>query len=116
MSTTPSTPSTGAAPYSRQSSHLFGLLTSADAAKEIRVSQLAPELIRRHREVSRQSEAIIARGELPDYRLAHAARADLCRRLGRTADARTSYQRALALTRQEPERRFLERRLAGLKH
>jgi RNA polymerase sigma-70 factor (ECF subfamily) len=59
-------------------------------------------------------DAILARGELADYRLAHAARADLCRRLGETADARASYARALALTRQEPERRFLERRLAEL--
>ena len=59
-------------------------------------------------------DAILARGELSDYRLAHAARADLCRRLGRAAEARASYQRALALTQQEPERRFLERRLAEL--
>jgi RNA polymerase sigma-70 factor (ECF subfamily) len=59
-------------------------------------------------------DAILERGDLRDYRLAHAARADFCRRLGKTADARTSYQRALALTRQEPERRFLERRLAEL--
>src|SRR5574341_2009440 len=60
-------------------------------------------------------DAILARGELADYRLAHAARADLCRRLGKTAEARISYERALALTRQEPERRFLERRLSELK-
>jgi RNA polymerase sigma-70 factor (ECF subfamily) len=60
-------------------------------------------------------DALLARGELADYRLAHAARADLCRRLEKTADARSSYERALALTRQEPERRFLERRLAELK-
>jgi len=59
-------------------------------------------------------DAILARGDLQDYRLAHAARADLCRRLGETAQARASYQRALVLTRQEPERRFLERRLAEL--
>ena len=59
-------------------------------------------------------DAILARGDLDDYRLAHAARADLCRRLGRTAEARASYQRALALTLQEPERRFLERRLREL--
>jgi len=59
-------------------------------------------------------EAILARGELSDYRLAHAARADLCRRLNRTGEARVSYQRALELARQEPERRFLERRLAEL--
>jgi RNA polymerase sigma-70 factor (ECF subfamily) len=59
-------------------------------------------------------DAILARGDLSEYRLAHAARADLCRRLGRTAEARVSYQRALDLARQEPERRFLERRLAEL--
>ncbi len=59
-------------------------------------------------------DALLARGELSDYRLAHAARADLCRRLGRSAEARDSYQRALHLTQQEPERRFIERRLAEL--
>lgn len=59
-------------------------------------------------------DAIHARGELANYHLAHAARADLCRRLGRTAEARTSYERALTLTQQEPERRFLERRLSEL--
>jgi RNA polymerase sigma-70 factor (ECF subfamily) len=59
-------------------------------------------------------DAILGRGDLADYGLAHSARAELCRRLGRTAEARASYQRALALTRQEPERRFLERRLADL--
>jgi RNA polymerase sigma-70 factor (ECF subfamily) len=59
-------------------------------------------------------DEILARGDLSDYRLAHAARADLCRRLGRKEEARASYERALALTRQEPERRFLERRLAEL--
>ena len=60
-------------------------------------------------------DAILARGDLADYRLAHAARADLCRRLGKTAEAKASYERAFALTRQEPERRFLERRIAELK-
>ena len=59
-------------------------------------------------------DRILQRGDLVDYRLAHAARADLCRRLGREADARAAYERALALTKQEPERRFLERRLAEL--
>jgi len=59
-------------------------------------------------------DAILDRGHLLDYRLAHAARAELCRRLGRTAEARASFERALALARQEPERRFLERRLAEL--
>jgi RNA polymerase sigma-70 factor (ECF subfamily) len=58
--------------------------------------------------------AILARGDLAQYYLAHSARADLCRRLGRADDARASYRRALELTRQEPERRFLERRLREL--
>ncbi|HUH95376.1 MAG TPA: RNA polymerase sigma factor [Casimicrobiaceae bacterium] len=60
-------------------------------------------------------DGILARGELSEYHLAHAARADLCRRLGRTDDARSSYARALELARQAPERRFLERRLAELR-
>jgi RNA polymerase sigma-70 factor (ECF subfamily) len=59
-------------------------------------------------------DAILERGDLMDYRLTHAARAELCRRLGRTAEARAAYERALALTRQEPERRFLDRRIAEL--
>jgi RNA polymerase sigma-70 factor (ECF subfamily) len=59
-------------------------------------------------------DAVLERGDLRDYRLAHAARADLNRRLGRSAAARAAYERALALTRQEAERRFLERRLAEL--
>ena len=60
-------------------------------------------------------DAILARGDLADYPLAHSARAELCRRLGKTGDARVSYERALGLTRQEPQRRFLERRLADLR-
>jgi RNA polymerase sigma-70 factor (ECF subfamily) len=59
-------------------------------------------------------DAILARGDLADYHLAHSARAELCRRLGRTAEARASYERALALAVQEPERRLLERRLGSL--
>jgi RNA polymerase sigma-70 factor, ECF subfamily len=59
-------------------------------------------------------DAILARGELHDYRLAHAARADLCRRLGQRDAARAAYARALALTRQATEQRFLQRRLAEL--
>jgi RNA polymerase sigma-70 factor (ECF subfamily) len=59
-------------------------------------------------------DQILARGDLADYHLAHSARADLCRRLGILAEARASYERALVLTRQEPERRFLERRLREL--
>jgi RNA polymerase sigma-70 factor, ECF subfamily len=59
-------------------------------------------------------DAILARGDLAEYHLAHSARADMCRRLNRNKEARASYRRALALARQEPERRFLEQRLAAL--
>jgi len=57
---------------------------------------------------------LLARGDLAEYRLAHATRADFCRRVGRLADARTAYRRALELTQQASERRFIERRLAEL--
>jgi RNA polymerase sigma-70 factor, ECF subfamily len=59
-------------------------------------------------------DAILARGDLADYYLAHSARADLCRRLDRKPEARASYERARSLTRQEPERRFLEKQLRNL--
>jgi RNA polymerase sigma-70 factor, ECF subfamily len=59
-------------------------------------------------------DAILARGDLTDYHLAYAARADFCRRLGRKAEAERAYRQAIDLARQEPERRFLERRLAEL--
>jgi RNA polymerase sigma-70 factor (ECF subfamily) len=60
-------------------------------------------------------DSIVERGELLSYHLTHAARAELCRRAGRFSDARTAYEEAIALVRQEPERRFLQRRLAELK-
>ncbi|HZP23016.1 MAG TPA: RNA polymerase sigma factor [Terriglobales bacterium] len=63
----------------------------------------------------RHIDAILEHGELANYYLAHSARADLCRRLGRTAEARSSYEKALALTQQEPERQFLEERIRQLK-
>jgi RNA polymerase sigma-70 factor (ECF subfamily) len=59
-------------------------------------------------------DALLADGDLDKYQLAHAARADFCRRLGRHAEARLSYERALKLTAQGPARRFLEKRLAAL--
>lgn len=59
-------------------------------------------------------DALLKRGELTQYHLAHATRADFCRRLGKSADARASYQQALTLAKQEPERRFLEKRLSEL--
>ncbi len=60
-------------------------------------------------------DAILARGDLDEYHLAHSARAELCRRLGKKGEARKSYERALALTRQDPERRFLQKRIDELK-
>jgi RNA polymerase sigma-70 factor, ECF subfamily len=60
-------------------------------------------------------DAVLAHGELANYYLAHSARADMCRRLGRTAEARSSYEKALALTQQEPERQFLQERIRQLK-
>jgi len=62
-----------------------------------------------------QIDELLEHGELANYYLAHAARADMCRRLGRTAEARASYEKALALTQQEPERQFLEDRIRRLK-
>jgi RNA polymerase sigma-70 factor (ECF subfamily) len=60
-------------------------------------------------------DAVLEHGELANYYLAHSARADMCRRLGRTAEARSSYEKALALTQQEPERQFLQDRIRQLK-
>ncbi len=62
-----------------------------------------------------QIDAVLEHGDLANYYLAHSARADMCRRLGRTTEARASYEKALALTQQEPERQFLARRLEELK-
>ena len=59
-------------------------------------------------------DSILARGDLAEYHLAHAARAELCRRLGRSGDAKSAYERAIQLAQQEPERRFLERRLRNI--
>ncbi|HXT61671.1 MAG TPA: RNA polymerase sigma factor [Pyrinomonadaceae bacterium] len=63
----------------------------------------------------RHIEAVLEHGELANYYLAHSARADMYRRLGRTAEARSSYEKALALTQQEPERKFLQERIRQLK-
>jgi RNA polymerase sigma-70 factor, ECF subfamily len=60
-------------------------------------------------------DAVLEHGELANYYLAHSARADMCRRLGRTDEARASYEKALALTQQEPERQFLQERIRQLK-
>ncbi len=94
---------------------LYDLLLSADPSPVVELNRAVAVAMRDGPAAGLAIiDAILARGELKDYRLAHAARADLCRRLGQTAQARVSYERALALTRQEPERRFLERRLKEL--
>ncbi len=62
-----------------------------------------------------QIDAVLEQGDLANYYLAHSARADMYRRLGRTAEARSSYEKALALTQQEPERQFLQERIRQLK-
>ena len=94
---------------------LYDVLLRADASPVIELNRAVAVAMRDGPAAGRVLiDAILERGALWDYRLAHAARAELCRRLGQTAEARASYERALALTRQEPERRFLERRLAEL--
>ena len=99
----------------RQIVGLYDVLMRADSSPVVELNRAAA-VARRDGPAAGLAliDAILARGELADYALAHSARAELARRLGRTADARAAYERALALTRQEPQRRFLERRLATL--
>ena len=92
---------------------LYDMLVRAEPSPIVELNRAVAVAMRDSPEAGlKLVEEILARGDLADYHLAHAARADLCRRLGKTREARSSYQRALALTQQEPERRFLERRLA----
>ena len=94
---------------------LYGVLLSISPSPVVELNRAVAIAMRDGPEAGlRLVDAILERGDLTEYRLAHAARADLCRRLGRAADARVSYERALQLTRQEPERRFLEGRLADV--
>jgi RNA polymerase sigma-70 factor (ECF subfamily) len=94
---------------------LYDILVRADPAPVVELNRAAAVAMRDGPLAGLTIiDAILARGELADYLHAHSARADLCRRLGRVEEARASYQRALGLTRQEPERRFLERRLREL--
>ena len=96
---------------------LYNVLLRIDPSPVIELNRAVAVAMRDGPEAGlRLIDAILERGELREYRLAHAARAELCRRLGRTEDARVAYERALALTRQEPERRFLEKRLEGSRH
>ena len=95
---------------------LYDLLVRAEPSPVIELNRAVAVAMRDGPESGlKLIDAILARGDLVNYHLAHAARADLCRRLGQTAAARVSYQRALSLTQQAPEKRFLERRLEELK-
>jgi RNA polymerase sigma-70 factor (ECF subfamily) len=94
---------------------LYDILVRADPAAVVELNRAAAVAMRDGPLAGLTLiDAILARGDLAEYVHAHSARADLCRRLGRSDEARASYRRALELTRQEPERRFLERRLASL--
>jgi len=94
---------------------LYDLLLHADPSPVVELNRAVAVAMRDGPLAGlRLIDAILARGDLGNYHLAHAARADLCRRLGCTAEARASYAQALLLTQQEPERRFLTRRLAEL--
>jgi len=91
---------------------LYDVLLKADPSPVVELNRAAAVAMRDGPEAGLALiEEILGRGDLANYHLAHSARADLCRRLGRVGDARASYERALSLARQEPERRFLQRRL-----
>jgi RNA polymerase sigma-70 factor (ECF subfamily) len=95
---------------------LYDVLLRADPSPVIELNRAVAVAMRDGPEAGLALvDGILAGGELDEYHLAHAVRADLCRRLGRTAEARASYKRALDFARQEPERRFLERRMAELR-
>ena len=94
---------------------LYDVLARLDPSPVVSLNRAVAVAMREGPAVALQLvDEILRTGELDNYHLAHAARADLCRRLGRNDEARVSYERALALARQEPERRFLKRRLAEL--
>lgn len=91
---------------------LYDLLLRTEPSPVIELNRAVAVAMRDHPAAGLDLiDAILARGQLADYHLAHAARADLCRRIDRLVEARVSYRRALDLAKQEPERRFLERRL-----
>lgn len=94
---------------------LYEVLARADASPVVQLNRAVAIAMRDGPDAGLALiDPLLARGDLEDYHFAHAARADLCRRAGRTEQARRSYLRALALARQEPERRFLQRRLSEL--
>jgi RNA polymerase sigma-70 factor (ECF subfamily) len=109
-----SAPTTEATDWGRIA-ELYGLLLQANPSPVVELNRAVAVAMRDGPQNGLDLiEAILARGELTNYHLAHSARAELCRRLGRSADARASFERALNLTQQEPERRFLRKRLQEL--
>ena len=94
---------------------LYDVLRRADPSPVVELNRAAAIAMRDGPEAGLAIvDALLERGELTDYHIAHSARADLCRRLARPDEARASYRKALALVKQEPERRFLEKRLREL--
>jgi RNA polymerase sigma-70 factor (ECF subfamily) len=94
---------------------LYSVLARAEPSPVVELNRAVAVAMRDGPEAGlKLIDAILAGGELADYHLAHSARADLCRRLGKTAEARSAYEKALALTQQEPEKRFLKNRLKEL--
>jgi RNA polymerase sigma-70 factor (ECF subfamily) len=106
---------TAAATDWRQIAGLYDVLLRADPSPVVELNRAVAIAMRDGPAAGLPAiDALLERGELTDYHLAHSARADLCRRLGHDAEARASYERALQLARQETERRFIERRLREL--
>jgi RNA polymerase sigma-70 factor, ECF subfamily len=103
---------TGAATDWAQIVGLYDVLVRAEPSPVVELNRAVAVAMRDGPEAGLALiDAILARGDLADYHLAHSARADLCRRLGRWGEAAASYRLALDLIRQDPERRFIERRL-----
>ena len=109
-------PPTAPRPTGRKSSRLYDVLLAANPSAVVELNRAVAVAMRDGPAAGLSLiEAILARGDLEDYYLAYSALADLNRRLGRTAEARAGYEQSLRLARQEPARRFLERRLEELK-
>jgi RNA polymerase sigma-70 factor (ECF subfamily) len=95
---------------------LYDVLLRADPSPVVELNRAAAVAMRDGPETGlKLIDELLAHGELSDYPLIHSARGELCRRLGITAEALESYQRALSLSRQEPQRRFLQRRIEQLR-
>jgi RNA polymerase sigma-70 factor, ECF subfamily len=96
---------------------LYDVLARADPSPVVQLNRAAAVAMRDGAAAGLALiDELLEHGDLVDYHLAHSARAELCRRLGRTTEARASYERALGLTLQQPVRRFLERRLSELQN